>query len=125
MEKKFLNYDDLTSYKISYELSNRVWEIVIKWDYFSKDTLGKQFVRSIDSISANIAEGFGRYHKKDKTHFYRYAFGSLLESKSWLEKTYQRNLISEKDYLDIKNSLELLPKELNILIKFTNEKLKI
>ncbi|MCK4639103.1 MAG: four helix bundle protein, partial [Bacteroidales bacterium] len=24
-----------------------------------------------DSISANIAEGFGRYHKKDKIKFYR------------------------------------------------------
>jgi four helix bundle protein len=125
MDKKYLNYNDLTSYKKSHELSNKVWELVINWNYFAKDTIGKQFVRSVDSISSNIAEGFGRFHKKDKIHFYRYASGSLLESRSWLDKSYQRELISEQDYLEIKSELDTLPKVLNILIKYTNEKLKI
>ena len=30
-----------------------------------------QYIRAIDSISSNLAEGFGRYHKKDKIHFYK------------------------------------------------------
>jgi len=65
MEKKYLQLNDVSSYKISFHLSNYVWEIIVNWDYFAKDTVGKQFTRSIDSISANIAEGFGRYGKKD------------------------------------------------------------
>jgi len=39
---------------------------MVKWDYFAKKTVGEQFIDAVDSISANIAEGFGRYHKKDK-----------------------------------------------------------
>jgi len=74
MDKRYIDFTDLSSYKLSYDLSNLVWDIVIEWDYFAKDTIGKQFVRSVDSISANIAEGFGRYSKKDKIHFYRYSF---------------------------------------------------
>ena len=31
----------------------------------------------VDSVSANISEGFGRYHKKDKIKFYRYSQGSV------------------------------------------------
>ncbi|MGQ9644360.1 MAG: four helix bundle protein, partial [Ignavibacterium sp.] len=59
--KKFLKLNDIEAYRISFKLSNQVWDIVLKWDHFSKDTIGKQFVRAVDSISANIAEGFGIY----------------------------------------------------------------
>jgi four helix bundle protein len=75
--KKFLKLNDIEAYRIAFKLSNQVWDIVLKWDYFAKDTVGKQFVKSVDSISANIAEGFGRYSKKDKVKFFRYSFGSL------------------------------------------------
>jgi len=66
MNKKYLTIDDISSYKIAYDLSNYVWKIVISWDYFARKTIGNQFVRSIDSISANIAEGFGRYNKRKR-----------------------------------------------------------
>ena len=125
MEKKFLKLNDLDAYKISFHLSNYIWDIVVRWDYFSKDTVGKQFTRAIDSISANIAEGFGRYNKKDKIKFYRYSFGSLKESLDWNEKAKIRKLLTEEQYNHILNELQKLPKELNWLIKFTNEKLTI
>ena len=65
MDKKYLQLNDVSAYKAAFNLSNYVWDIVIKWDFFAKDTVGKQFVSAIDSVSANIAEGFGRYSKKD------------------------------------------------------------
>ena len=52
---------DLEGYKIALEIGERVWAIVDRWNYFDKDTLGKQFVRAADSISLNIAEGYGRF----------------------------------------------------------------
>lgn len=114
----------MDAYKIAYNLSNYVWGFVVKWDYFAKDTVGKQFVRAIDSISANIAEGFGRYHKKDKIVFYRYSYGSITESLDWNEKARKRKLISEAEYNFIINELKRLPKEINQLINYTNEKFK-
>ncbi|MCF6240806.1 MAG: four helix bundle protein [Bacteroidales bacterium] len=98
--------------------------MVTQWDYFAKETVGKQFVRAIDSISANISEGFGRYGKKDKIKFYRYSFGSLKECFDWNEKSRVRKLITQEQYNHIFGKLEKLPKEINSLIKFTNDKLK-
>jgi len=125
MSEKYLCLNNINSYKIAFHLSNCVWNIVIKWDYFSKKTVGDQFVRSVDSISANIAEGFGRYNKKDKIKFYRYSFGSLKESFDWNEKAKVRKLLKLEEYNYIFNELQKLPKELHVLIKFTNDRLTI
>jgi len=123
-DKKYLTLNDINSYKISYNLSNHVWDIIIKWDYFAKDTIGKQFVRAVDSISSNIAEGFGRYGKKDRVNFYRYSRASVYESLDWLEKSKSRKLISEEAYNYIFEILKNLPKEINSLISYTNKVLK-
>ncbi len=124
-DKKYLKLNDIDAYKISFHLSNYVWDTVLKWDYFSKKTIGAQFVDAADSISANIAEGFGRYHKKDKIKFYRYSVGSLKECFDWNEKAKVRKLLSEHEYKHIFSELDKLPKSINTLIKFTNEKLTI
>jgi four helix bundle protein len=123
--KKYLQLNDISAYKIAFELSNYVWNIVIKWDYFAKDTVGKQFVRAVDSIAANLAEGFGRYGKKDKINFYRYSYGSIKESLNWNEKAKARKLVSPDEYRHIFSQLDKLPREVNGLIKFTGEKLTI
>lgn len=122
---RYLQLNDVSSYKVSFYLSNYVWEIVLKWDHFAKDTVGKQFVRAIDSISANIAEGFGRYTRKDKISFYRYSYGSIKESLDWNEKSKARKLLTKQQYEHILEELNKLPRELNALIKYTNEKLTI
>lgn len=123
VERKFLKLNDIEAYKISFHLSNYVWDVVSNWNYFAKRTIGAQFVDAVDSISANIAEGFGRYFKKDKIKFYRYSFGSLKESFDWNEKARVRKLLAEDEYKYIFGELDKLPKAINSLIKYTNEKL--
>jgi four helix bundle protein len=124
MDNKFLKLNDIKAYKIAFNLSNYVWKIVIHWKYFERDTVGKQFVKAVDSISANLAEGFGRFSKKDKIRFCRMSFGSLKESFDWNEKSKVRKLFSEQDYDYIFQELNKLPLEINSLIKYTNLKLK-
>ena len=124
LDKKYLQLNDIEAYKIAFNLSNFIWDIVVKWDYLAKDTIGKQLIRSADSISANIAEGFGRYTKKDKINFYRYSYGSIKESLDWNEKAKIRKLVSDKEYNHIFQELQKLPKSLNQLIYYTNQKLK-
>lgn len=123
--KKYLELKDITAYRIAFDLSNYVWDVVIKWDYFAKDTVGKQLVRAVDSTSANIAEGFGRYFKREKINFYRYSYGSINESSVWIEKADKRGLLKEGEHSHIIEELKKLPKEINHLINFTNEKLAI
>lgn len=123
--KKYLELKDISAYRIASDLSSYVWDIVTKWNYFAKDTIGKQLVRATDSISANISEGFGRYFKKDKINFYRYSYGSTYESLNWIEKANSRKLLKDKEYQYITVVLKDLFQEIGHLIKFTNEKLSI
>ena len=74
---KFLKLNDISAYKKAFALANYVWQRVIKWDWFAKRTVGVQYIKAIDSISANIAEGFGRYYKKDKIKFYTLVMDQL------------------------------------------------
>lgn len=120
----YLKITDIEAYNIGFDLSNKVWNIVIEWSYLAQKTIGAQFIDAADSISANVAEGFGRYHKKDKIKFYHYSRGSTLESIDWLEKSMSRNLLNNEQYNHIKQELEKLPKALNSLIKYTNLHLK-
>lgn len=61
--------DDLEIYKLANEIGEDVWNIVNEWNYFERDTLGKQFTRAADSISLNIAEGYRRFHFKENKNF--------------------------------------------------------
>lgn len=105
-----MRLEELNVYTISMAIAEKVWQVVSNWDYFAKDTIGKQVVRSSDSIAANISEGFGRYHYKDSKHFLYYSRGSLYETQTWLTKAYKRNLIDNDTY----NQLILELKELAI-----------
>ena len=59
-----MKFEDLDVYKLSMDLSDKTWKIVMNWDYFAKDSVGKQWVRADHSVSANISEGFGRNNFK-------------------------------------------------------------
>src|SRR6202012_1331726 len=105
--------EDLEVFKLSEQLANEIWDIVISWNYFEKDTIGKQIARSADSISANIAEGFGRYHYKENKNFCYFSRGSLIETKGWLKKARHRNLISEDQFQVLLQKLEIIHIKLN------------
>lgn len=67
------NFENLRVYKLSEELADEIWTIVIRWDAFAKDTVGRQIVRSADSVGANIAEGTGRHNFQDNRRFVKIA----------------------------------------------------
>ena len=83
--------------------------------------LTSQIRRSAESISANIAEGFGRRTSKDKTHFYDISRGSAFETKSHLIYGVRVKYFTEKEYIKIKFLIEEVVHELN---KITNHLLR-
>ena len=110
-----LRVEDLDVYQMAEDLADIIWNICITWDYFAKDTIGKQLVRSVDSISSNLAEGHGRYHFKDRLNYCYYARGSLEETTNWINKAIRRNLIKEEK-VNLNGIIEVLPKKLNAYI---------
>lgn len=72
-----MKLEELNVYNLSMELGEKIWEFIINWDKCSKDTFGKQLIRSADSIAANISEGYDKFHFYESNHFNYYARGSL------------------------------------------------
>jgi len=89
-----LKLEDLRVLKSAEAIADSVWKEVSHWDAFSKNVVGSQFARATDSIGANIAESFGRYHYGEKLQFLYYARGSLFEAKYWLNRAIVRQLIA-------------------------------
>jgi four helix bundle protein len=66
---KGLRLEELEVYRVAMEIGDIVWNIVTKWEYFEKKTLGVQLVDAADSIALNISEGYGRFHFKENKNF--------------------------------------------------------
>lgn len=108
-----MNLEDLEIYQKANFIADEIWEEVINWDYFKKDTVGKQMVRSADSVGANISEGFGRFHYKDRLKFIYYSRGSLYETKTWLRKSEKRMLIERGKCQRLMRELDVLGVKIN------------
>jgi hypothetical protein len=50
-----MKLEELQVYQLSMDLGERIWKIVIEWDYFAEDTIGKQFVKAADSVAADLS----------------------------------------------------------------------
>lgn len=119
-----MDLKDLEIYKLAREISNEVWEIYEKMDWQTKKITGDQFISAIDSIGANIAEGFGRYHFLDKNKFNFNARGSLFESLYWLEILEKRKKLTPAQFNSLNKKLKNLAIKLNNYIQSTKNQLK-
>ena len=111
------NFENLRVYNLAEELSDFIWEIVSHWNSFDRDTLGRQIVKSTDSIGANIAEGVGRYGTQDNRRFVYFARGSLYETKHWLRRAFKRSLLTQSEIDRIRPLVDELSPKLNAYIK--------
>jgi four helix bundle protein len=120
-----MGYQDIEEsrlYQGAEKLADGVWNIVIDWEPFVKDTIGKQLTRAADSIGANVAEGGGRYHPGDVIRFLHYARGSLKETRYWLRRAQTRRLISRTDFDRYLDDLDQLGRDLNGYINFQRKR---
>ncbi len=117
-----MKLEELNVYQLSMSIAEEIWDIVKKWDYFTKDTVGKQLVRAADSIAENLSEGFGRFFYKEERQFCYYSRGSLYETKTWLTKASNRGLINTKDFEKFKKEINNIGVKLNNYIKSIGKK---
>ena len=117
-------FENLRVYKLAEAIADRIWEIASKWDYFAKDTIGKQLVNSADSIGVNLAEGYGRGSHADNRRFVKISRGSLFEVKHWLRRAYKRNLLSEEEISNLQELVKELTPKLSAYINSISKKLE-
>lgn len=112
---------DLEIYQISRKVSAEAWKIYETMDWQTQKIIGNQWISSLDSVGANIAEGFGRYHYLDKNRFNYNARGSLLEGIHWTELLEERHKITNTQFQLFMSELETLHPKLNKFIQITKD----
>ncbi len=112
-----VGFQDLKVYQLAEQLADEIWDVVATWGNFAKDTIGKQLVRSADSIGANIAEGTGRYRYQDNKRFVRIARGSLYETQHWLRRAVRRKLLTPEQASSLRDIVKNLVPMLNAYLR--------
>ncbi|MBI2196827.1 four helix bundle protein [Candidatus Daviesbacteria bacterium] len=113
------SFEDLEVWQLSVELAVKIYQLLSFFPKEEKYGIIDQLKRAIVSISANIAESFGRFHYKDSVKFLYNARGSLQESRSHLlvaEKLGQIPKSKYEEYSQILKDLKNLEVKLNNFI---------
>ena len=97
MENHDFSFEGLRVYKATRQLVKDVYVLVNKIPSIENFVLSSQIRRAVVSVKANIAEGSGRNHPKDKAHFIDMAYGSLMETYSELETAADLGYITEDE----------------------------
>ncbi len=113
-----MKYKDLIVWQKSHALSLKAFDAVksVKRTY-AGEVIIKQLLRSVTSIGANIAEGYGRYEGKEFVRFLRIAYGSSHETDNWLTLLSDAGLISPEIASDLIKDNEEILKILTSMIK--------
>lgn len=123
--RSYIPLKDLEVYQLSRKLSAMAWKVYDRMNYEEKRTMGDQFIRSVDSVGANLAEGYNRYHYLDKIRFYYYSRASLAEAiEHWLELMYERNKVTKEHFNQMKELHQTLQVKLNNFITTTYKNAK-
>jgi four helix bundle protein len=109
--------ENLQVYRLAERLADEIWDIVLSWERFAKNTIGEQLVDSADSIGANIAEGSGRGSFQDNRRFVKIARGSLKETQHWLRRAFKRKLLTNEHVNKLKPIVDELAPKLNAYLK--------
>ncbi len=117
---KFIPLYELEVYQLARELSKLAWNVFERLVWEDKKVIEFQFIESADSIGANIAEGYGRFHYLDRIKFYYNCRGSYNEFRiHWLELLLERKKISQEEFEEIVQVCDKLQLKLNNFISST------
>ena len=112
----YQTFRDMPVWQLAMEIAEKVYALTDSLPRKEDYGFTSQVRRSALSISANIAEGFGRKHSLDKINFYLYSRGSLTETQSHLEYGRRVGYIRDKDAMHLDSQLSCLHHDLNKLI---------
>ena len=108
--------EDVRVLKSAEQIADAIYKVTSRWDEFAQDVVGRQMARAADSIGANIAESFGRFHFGEKIQFLYYARGSVFETKYWLNRAAVRELMSSADSQEYVTRLTDIARQLNLYV---------
>ena len=121
-KSRFIPLKELEIYQLSRGLSTKAWVIYERLNYHQRKNWGDQMISAIDSVGANIAEGYARFHFLDRIKFYYISRASLSEGvEHWIDLGLERKLLEKSEFDDIHSVLKNLQIKLNKQINTTYE----
>lgn len=116
-KKSLAGFEDLEVWQISMDIAAETYKSTSSFPKSEIYSLTSQMRRASSSISANIAEGYGRYNVKEKAQFYKIANGSLLELKSFYYLSKRLEFTDPSDIESIMVRISSVQRMLSALIK--------
>ena len=121
----YKGFTELECYKYSRELRKSISILVNKFPKEEKYELVSQIKRSSRSITANIAEGYGRYTYSDTRHFFIISRGSVTETMEHLTTAYDENYITDDILKSELDKCETVFKLINGFIAYLDKSKKV
>jgi four helix bundle protein len=121
LEEAAKSFEQLRVWQTAQDMAVMVYRFTKDFPDYEKFGLINQVRRSASSVSANIAEGFGRRSAKDKLQFYYVAHGSLLETKNFVLLSVKLNFLDKNIANDVLQTITQCQKQLNAYIGAINK----
>jgi four helix bundle protein len=112
-EKVYRGFMELEVWRQARELKLFVYDLIVQFPGEERYSLTDQLKRSVRSIGANIAEGYGRYSYKDQVHYCVQARGSLAETYNHIVDAVDCKYIDNDQLEKIQPCLDTTEKLLN------------
>jgi four helix bundle protein len=120
-EKKIRSFEDLEAWQVAHGLILEIYKITKRYPKDELYGIVSQLRRAALSITANIAEGFSRYHYNDKIRFYYIARGSVSEVRNCLILSKDLKYIAKEECKNLSDGMEKVSKLINGLIRSIEE----
>lgn len=125
MNNEIKSFEDLRVWKKAHNIVLLIYKLINNFPKEERYRIIDQIVRAVISIPTNIAEGFGRFTRKDYIHFLIISRGSICEVQYLILFSKDLNYISVSEYSNLKNELDDIGKMVNGLISSLRKKQSI
>ena len=115
-------FEDLKIWQMARKFRKNIYGTAKKFPKFEQFGLASQIRNAAISITANIAEGHGRYHYKEEMQFMRIARGSLNEVLDHLYTAIDEEYITQKSFDSLYGGGRELEKAINGYIGYLQKK---
>jgi four helix bundle protein len=118
--KKFIPLQELEVYRMTRRLSSMAWVIYQRLAFQQRKVWGDQMLESVDSVGANVTEGYARFHFSEKARFYYISRASLSEGVDhWIDLGFERGVVFDQEFEQINKIKSDVHVRLNNMIKST------
>lgn len=118
--KKFIPLQELEVYRMTRRLSSMAWVIYQRLAFQQRKVWGDQMLESVDSVGANVAEAYARFHFSEKARFYYISRASLSEGVDhWIDLGFERGVVFDQEFEQINKIKSDIQVRLNNRIKST------